>query len=253
MSSLFQTQYLKMRFSLVLLLLPLLAFAQSPDTPSLDQQAAKRAIKIGLLSQFDAPLDNKYVYTIDGPLLRFRRSARPNLNLDVQVFKDLPHLYLTAGVGFQEIDASIDTMVQDERLTALHLGYYEDVEMSYWQMTLGFKLELFGHSRFSPYIHPNLLFGIPAKMTYQVDYTHSDTPDGLEYTVVEGGTLASMGYMFQSGIRSQINQRFTVNLGFYYANLSFDKDWPSIPLRQLGKDFLRLDNGGWDLALQYRL
>ncbi|MEL7249156.1 MAG: hypothetical protein AAFO03_12080 [Bacteroidota bacterium] len=242
-----------MRFSLVLLLLPVLAFGQSPDTPPSDQQVTKRAIKIGLLSQFDAPLDNKYVYTIDGPLLRFRRSARPNLNLDVQVFRNLPHLYLTAGVGFQEIDASIDTMVLDERLTAFHLGYFEDVEMSYWQMTFGFKLELFGQSRFSPYIHPSLLFGIPAEMTYQVDYLHSDTPDGIEFTVVEGGTLASMGYMFQSGIRSQINQRFTVNLGFYYTNLSFDKDWPSIPLRRLGKDFLRLDNGGWELALQYRL
>ena len=239
-----------MNIALFLLFLPFLAFSQLPTA---NLHPPKRAFRIGLLSQFDLKLDNKYTYTVDGPLLRLWRTPSPNLTLDVQLFRKLPHLYFTAGIGYQQIDAAIDTTQIDERLKALSLGYREDVELNYWQLALGLKFELFGNSRFSPYIHPNLLIGLPSALQYQVYFLNPDGSDAASLGEVRGRPQTSTGYMVQSGIRTKVNKRLTLYEGLYVANLSFKNDWPEIPDRRIGEDFLRLDNGGWEFGLQYRL
>ena len=244
-----------MRASLFLLLFLLMTLCHAQESLPLsnEEEPPRRTVRIGLLSQFDTPLDNKYVYTIDGPLMRMRRTARPNLILDIQVLRQRPEIYFTAGVGYQEVNTSIDTLVRNEYLTALHLGFYDEVELDYLQLTFGLKFEPFGKSRLSPYVHPSILIGLPSESIYRVNYINSPDPDAAEFSVVEGGALASMGYIIRSGLRSNIGNRLTFNLGVYVANLSFDSDWPPVPDRPLGKDFLRLDNGGWEISLQYNL
>lgn len=237
-----------MRLSLILLLLPMLVGAQSYVFP----QKAKREIRIGVLTQLDSRLQHAYIATRNTPVLRAQRTSHPSLVLDYQLLKDKEFLFATTGIGYMQIDIPTDYEYSVTGLTAYPLAFQESAAVDYLQFSLGIGTELFGRSRFSPYIHANALIALPLDTDYIIQFEQPSELHFPDYIHLQGGTKASLGFQIRSGLRIHLHRRLSMGAGLYYANLPFKQNWPALPRRSMKDTFLKLDKGGVEFFLQYR-
>ena len=239
-----------MRLSFLLILLPFLVKAQFTDPINFYHN---REFRVGLLTQMDWNIRQPYVSTDGATVLRMDRPTTTGLDLGYQVFKKKKYLYAIAGISYYEGYAPADSSHFIQEISDYRWKFQEQSSVNYWQLSLGLRTELFGHSRCSPYIQANALIALPVATTYEILFDEPSNQNFPNYLFVEDGTRSSLGFQIRSGLRINLLRRFSLSAGFYYANINIKQRWPELPRRPLGNTVMKLENGGLEFSCQYRI